>query len=90
MSANIAAFVAAFIFVALKAFQQLNVATYQYKLVMPTSMLMALCEVYVIAQIAMSGFGWIVVWIGAGSGLGCIFAMWFHKKVINERSGRSK
>lgn len=86
MSASIAAFLAAFIFVALKAFQQLNVATYQYRLVIPTSMLMALCEVYVIAQVAASGFGWIVLWIGAGSGLGCVFAMWLHKKVRHERS----
>jgi len=89
MTANIAALIASFLFVGLKAFQQLNVATYQYTFVMPTSILMAVCEVYVVAQIAVSGFGWIVLWVGVGSGLGCISAMWLHKKVKNERPRRS-
>jgi hypothetical protein len=78
------AFVAAFIFIFLKAFQQLNVVHKQYLLVMPTSMLMAACEVYVVVATARNGWGWIVLAIGLGSGLGAICSMWVHQKVTGK------
>lgn len=77
----ILAFAAAFIFIFLKAFQQLNVVHKQYLYVLPTSMLMAACEVYVIATTARNGYGWIVLAIGLGSGLGAMASMWTHAKV---------
>lgn len=76
------AFVSSFLFVALKAAQQLNVVHKQYMWVLPTSMLMATCEVYVIAQAAVNGWGWIVLFIGAGSGLGAMVSMWLHGKLM--------
>lgn len=76
-----AAFFASFVFVALKAFQQLNVVHSQYLFVMPTSLLMACCEVYVIASVAKSGWGWIVLYVGIGAGLGAMFSMYLHGKV---------
>ncbi len=81
------AFLSSFCFVALKAFQQLNVVHKQYWWIMPTSMLMAVCEVYVVAQVAVNGFGWIVFWIGLGAGLGAMSSMWLHGKVSHERIG---
>jgi hypothetical protein len=72
------AFAASFIFIFLKAFQQLNVVHRQYLLVIPTSMMMATCEVAVIALVARNGWGWIVIFTGLGGGLGCIAAMFFH------------
>jgi len=72
------AFGASFIFVFLKAFQQLNVVHRQYWMVLPTSMAMAACEVAVIALVARNGWGWLVVFTGLGGGLGCIAAMFFH------------
>lgn len=73
------AFAAAFLFVALKAFQQLSVVHHRVWWVVPTSMLMAVCEVFVVAKVAASGWGWIVLPIGLGSGLGCLVAMFIHK-----------
>ena len=82
---NATAFLASFAFIALKAFQQLNVSHDQYWWVVPTSMLMAICEVWVIYNVAHSGWGWIVVWIGLGSGLGAVLAMWLHKRLRRAR-----
>lgn len=76
-----AAFFASFVFVALKAFQQLNVVHDQYLFVMPTSLLMACCEVFVIVSVAQVGWGWIVLYIGLGAGLGAMFSMYLHKRV---------
>lgn len=75
------AFAAAYLFVALKSFQQLNVVHKQYLLVLPTSMFMAACEVYVIATTARNGYGWIVLAIGLGSGLGAMTSMWIHERI---------
>lgn len=75
------AFCAAFVFIFLKAFQQLNVLHKQYLLVLPTSMLMAACEAYVIATTARNGYGWIVLAIGLGSGLGAMASMWIHSRI---------
>lgn len=74
------AFISAFVFVFLKAFQQLNVVRGEYLWVLPTSMAMAACEVYVVVASATRGWGWIILPIGVGSGLGAMAAMWLHSK----------
>lgn len=79
------AFAASFIFVGLKAFQTLNVSQKQYILVLPTSMLMAICEVYVIATTAKNGFGLIALAIGLGAGLGCMASMYLHGKLTKTK-----
>lgn len=80
----LAAFFASFCFVALKAFQQLNVVHDQYWLVIPTSCLMAVCEVFVIANIAVKGWHIpLVAAVGLGSGLGCVASMYLHKRITH-------
>lgn len=74
------AFVASFAFILIKAFQQLNVVHHKVWWVVPTSFAMAVCEVWVIANVAHQGWGWIVLPIGLGGGLGCVAAMLFHKR----------
>jgi hypothetical protein len=73
------AFVASFTFIFLKAFQQLNVVHKQYLLVMPTSMLMSACEIGIDRPGGRQGWGWLVVFTGAGGGIGCVAAMYLHK-----------
>lgn len=75
-------FMASFWFVFLKAFQQLNVVKYAYVWVVPTSAMMAVCEVFVVSNYAKYGFGWMVACIGVGSGLGVICSMWIHRRFI--------
>lgn len=84
----LAAGLAQFIFIALKAFQQLNVMNHKYWWVAPTSMLMAVFEVFVIAMIARSEESWylIVIPVGIGGSLGCMFSMWLHKRLMNRRT----
>lgn len=78
------AFGASFVFIFLKAFQQLNVVHKQYLWVLPTSLFMAVCEVYVIVATAKNGWGWIVLVIGLGSGLGAISSMYVHERLTGK------
>lgn len=79
-------FVAQYIFVALKAFQQRNVAFNNYATVVPISVLMSASEVYVIAQVAHLGLqpATIVAILatGLGGGLGALSAMRLHNAMF--------
>lgn len=77
-----AAFAAAFVYVGLKAAQQLNVVHSKYVWIMPVSLGMAATEVLIIEKSAHYGWGWIVLAIGTGSGLGAMLAMWLHGKYV--------
>lgn len=79
------AFASAYIFVLLKSFQQLNVSSGKYLWILPTSLLMAVCEVYVTWQAASRGWGWICLPIGFGAGLGAMTGMWLHARLSRER-----
>lgn len=70
-------------FVALKAFQQRNVAFDSPALwVLGISMLMAFTEVYVIATIVRVGYDPItVIAIGLGAGVGALIGRGLHRKV---------
>ena len=82
----LAAGVAQFINIALKAFQQLNVINYKYWWIPPTSMFMAVFEVFVIAMIARTQDSWylIILPVGIGGCLGCMFSMWVHKRLMSK------
>jgi hypothetical protein len=71
---------ASFIFVALKAFQQLNVMHDRTKWVLPTSMLMACMEVSIIIGAISNGWR-AAIPMGIGGGLGCLAAMRLHKRM---------
>ena len=72
---------AQFAFVFAKAFQQRNVAFDHYRLIIPTSFLMAIIEAFVIATIAINGFTWgIVSAMAIGGSVGCILAMYIHRR----------
>lgn len=78
------AFLTSFVYIGLKCCQQLNVVHKQYLWILPTSMSMALCEVYVISTTAKSGFGLIAFAIGLGAGLGCMASMYLHGKLTKK------
>ena len=80
----LAAFVNSFIFIFLKAFQQLNVTKGHYMWVVPTSMMMALVEVWLVVKMAHLGWGWIVIPIGLGAGLGAVASMFVHNKLVHK------
>jgi anaerobic glycerol-3-phosphate dehydrogenase len=82
---HLTAFAAAYVFIFLRAFQQLNVVRGNKVLIVPTSVGMAACEVYTIGAVVLNGWGWIVVTIGVGSGLGAICAMWVHKRFVERK-----
>ena len=76
------AFTATFVYVFLKAIQQLNVVRAKYIWIVPTSFAMAVCEVYTVVVAAERGWGLIVLPIGLGGGLGCVLAVWVHGRFI--------
>lgn len=68
-----------FAFIALRAFQQLNVQHDRFWWIPPTTALMAVCEVISITSIIKAGSMWAVLPLAVGGTLGCWFAMSLHK-----------
>ena len=77
-----AAFFASFIFVFLKSWQQQNVVYRNYWWIMPTSLMMAFCEGFVVLQIATVFTIPLLVVIGLGSGSGCMLATYLHHRFL--------
>lgn len=74
-------FAASFVFVSLKAFQQLNVQHNRRWWIMPTSMLMAVSEVVVVVGVAKSSSLLMAIPLGVGAGCGCLLAMSIHGRL---------
>lgn len=92
MMVALSLFFANLIFIFLKAFQQKNVTGNKFGLVVPTSFGMAIFEYFIIGSIAVAtvnSHGVLahltnVFAIGAGAGLGAVFAMILHNGLYSE------
>lgn len=89
--------IAYFVFVFFKAFQQRNVAFLHYKLILPTSYLLASTEVFVYALITFSVIKaggltpellWYVFAVGTGGGLGAMLGMKLHDLITPVSRGQ--
>lgn len=86
------AFLANFVYIAFKAFQQRNVMGSHYASMVPTSMLMGMCEAYIYATVALAvNEAGLPVWLlggsfGIGGGLGAILATIIHKRINGKRN----
>lgn len=78
-------FFTSMLFIALRAFQQLNVQHDRYLWVPPCTAMMAIVEVLSITTIVKSGSLWAAVPMAAGGVLGCWFSMWFHKYMRKQK-----
>lgn len=79
------AFLASFVFVFLKSWQQQNVTHRKYWWILPTSMFMAATEVLVIATVVKTGYGLTVIAIGLGAGLGAMLATYIHATYLGKK-----
>lgn len=79
------AFLASFMNIGLRSFQQLNVMHRKYAFILPVSMLMAVCEAIILLKVVHSGFGWVVLAIGLGGGLGSITSTYLHTKLVSKK-----
>lgn len=70
-----------FIYVFLRAFQQLNVVHRNYWMIMPTSVFMSIGDVLLVLFIVKANTVWMGVSNGVGGGLGCMFAMWLSHRL---------
>lgn len=80
MLSFITAFGVSCFYIWLKAFQQLSVQHDKYLWVPPVSLCMALCEVTIITLIVSQSF-WVFIPVGLGGGIGCMGAMYMHKRM---------
>ena len=79
-----------FIYIFVKAFQQRNVTWLKYSPVFPTSLSMAVTQVYIWRVVAMrtnAGDSFLQMWpiilvLAFAGGFGCISAMYLHKRYI--------
>ena len=78
------AFAISVIYIFVKAFQQQNVIHQEYKWVLPTSFVMAACEVTTIGMVAWHQTYWMIIPIGLGGGIGCIASMYLHKRMRDQ------
>lgn len=77
----VAQFVLSYAYILLKAWQQLNVHYDKFWWIAPTSVLMALGEVYTVHNMLKADFSlWYVACMGVGAALGSMTAMVLHKK----------
>ena len=78
---------AMFVSVFAKSFQQRNVAFSHYIPVIPTSWIMATCEIYVVSIVVRRGFDFpFVLAVGTAAGLGAMGAMWVHGRVFGDKT----
>lgn len=77
----LAAFLTSFLNIGLRSFQQLNVMHRKYWWILPTSMCMAACEALILLSYVHNGWGWIVLAIGLGGGLGSVSSTYLHTKL---------
>lgn len=70
-------------FIALRAFQQLNVQHDRYLWVPPTTACMAIAEVLTITTVVKSGSLFAAIPMALGGILGCWFSMALHKRMRN-------
>ncbi len=73
--------IASFVYVALRAWQQLNVMQGHYWRVVPTSIGMGIGDVILVTLIVKTDSLWIGVSNGVAAGLGCCLAMYFNKRM---------
>lgn len=78
-------FLSSFLYIFTKSFQQNNVTYRQYKWILPTSMVMAVMEVFMVSVLSKHGIGWLVLFVGSGGGLGSICATFVHHKYLTKK-----
>lgn len=78
------AFVASYITILLKVFQQKNVVGNHYKAVFVTSNLLALSETAIVLLVVHEGW-WLGVSTGIGAGLGACTGMFLHTKFMRRK-----
>jgi hypothetical protein len=79
----VSVFLSSFCFVFLKSAQQLNVQHDRKLWVLPTSFLMAFVEVSIVLSVVREQSLWTAIPLGAGAGLGCLSAMFLHRRIRN-------
>lgn len=78
------AFLASYVYIWAKATQQLQVVNFRYWRIMPMSLVMAACEVFIMVNVirtadSFGGLALLAFCIGIGAGLGCLTAMFRFK-----------
>ena len=79
MNLHVSLFISSMCFIALRAFQQLNVQHDRYLWVPPVTAMMAVCEVLSIAAVVKVASLTAAIPMALGGVLGCWFSMWLHK-----------
>ena len=77
-------------YVALRAFQQLNVIHYEWRRIVPTSILMGLGDVTLILIIVRTNSLWLGVTNGVAGALGCFAAMHLNRYLYEKEKRHAK
>lgn len=91
----LAAFLVSCLYIFLKATQQRQVMAAEYRKMPPVSILMAFCEVFIVANVAKTADGipelsLLALCIGTGSALGSILGTYLHVRNNPPRSPKTR
>ena len=75
LEAYVIAFAVSFVYIFLKATQQINVVGQRYKWILPVSMGMALCEASIVLLVVNTHWT-VAIAVGLGGGLGAMSSMY--------------
>lgn len=78
-----------FVYVGLRAFQQLNVVNGNYAMVLPTSIFMSVGDVLLVLFIVKADSWTIGITNGIGGGLGCCLAMYASRKIFSKKGKKT-
>lgn len=92
LTAYVASFAASLLYVFLKATQQLNVVLNVRRWILPVSLGMGLLEVFIVGTVSITAVKVGGFWplfglglsLGGGGAVGCLSAMWLHRKFIKK------
>ena len=80
-------FLISYVNVLIKVIQGRNFAFDNYIMVVPTSLVLAAMDMWIISNIAQFGYGLVIVLeVGFGSGLGAVTGMYIHKRWIKKEN----
>jgi hypothetical protein len=74
-----------YIYIAMKATQQIAVVNNHRKWVVPVSLCLAFCEVTTVTVLAIHKNIWYFPFIGLGAGLGALTTMYFYNRIKKEK-----
>lgn len=87
MAPLLLSFGVSFVYIFIKAFQQLNVVHRNYAWIPVASVMMGFCEAYIVVAQVQNGLHWpVILSLGLGAGSGACVATFIHHRYVEKHA----